>query len=168
MIKILDQHTSVPFALVDIGSSTWDIADVTEYLMSTVQPKDIILCPWAIPGNLLVDGLFHMLSEICNVVVAAGNTSELIDSWSPTRADGVIVVGSLNKSGQQATHSNFSNTKKLEWVVGTNYHIGNETQSGTSVAATIYAAFLAESIEAADYSLVNKLNDEYFAGCKIN
>lgn len=168
MFKILEQHTSASVSLIDIGETIGDLQKSIKDVMSIVITKDIILCPWAIPGNYFIDDIFEQLSLMCNVVVAAGNSSELIDKWTPTRATGVIVVGSLNKNGQQATHSNFSNTKKIEWVVGTNYHIDDQTQSGTSVASTLYAAFMAEAIEVKDYNLIKKLNDDYFIRCKIN
>lgn len=156
---IISEHTAEQVLLIELSSSSTvgDIKRILIDLINTVRHTDIVFCPWVIPGNAKIDDLFDQLSDRCWVVAAAGNNNEPTDSWTPARANGSIVVGSLNKSGEKASLSNYSNIKRLEWVPGTNYSVGWKTGSGTSVSSALYAAFLAESIRERDYSLISKL-----------
>lgn len=157
MLEIISKHTTVPVRLLELPETIGGIAKTINSLFEQVCPIDIIVCPWAIPGNSKIDNLFTELAELCWVVAAAGNTGELIDGLTPARVKKVITVGSLNKSGKKATHSNFSNTKQLEWVTGTNYQTSVKLMSGTSVSSVIYASFLAESFQAKNTELVEIL-----------
>ena len=157
MMDIIKQHTSQPIELLSVGTTIGDIVFILEKLLHCVTPQDIILCPWAIAGNPRIDSYFEELADLCWVITAAGNTSESIDNWTPARVHNVITVGCLNKSGNKASLSNFSDTKQLEWVTGTNYSVGWKISSGTSISAALYAAFLSEAIVAKDITVVNTL-----------
>lgn len=137
-----------------------DIYRTLILLFDIIQPSDIIFCPWAIQGNLQLDKIFYELAEHCWVVASAGNNGKLIENYTPARVSNVITVGSLNKSGIKASHSNYSELKVLEWVIGTNIIINNKAYSGTSVSSAIYTAFLAEALRLGNFSLVNTYIEE--------
>jgi hypothetical protein len=157
MTGILREHTAEAIRYVEISPKD-NIVAILRKLLEEVTMADVVLCPWAIPGNAIVDGMFSDLSERCWVVAAAGNSGEPVENWTPARADGVIAVGTLNKSGAKATLSNFSG--KVKWVTGTNYRFEGHQHSGTSISAALYAAFLAESIGAKDGSRLDTLIKE--------
>jgi hypothetical protein len=156
MIGVIKQHTSESVELIEV-SLTDRIVDILNKLYFSVVSSDIVFCPWAIPGNYAVDVIFSDLADRCWVVTAAGNNNESIENWTPARVENVITVGTLNKSGNKASLSNFSDTKKLEWVTGTNYKFEDRVESGTSISAALYTAFLAESIRAKDAKLLDIL-----------
>ena len=138
----------------------FQIYDTVKHLFTMVTTSDVVVCAWTSSSNALIDSIFEQLSNHCWVVVAAGNNSGLIENYSPARVPTVITVGCLNKSGNKASLSNFSDTKQLEWVPGTNYSVDGEMHSGTSVSAALYSAFLAEAIIHHDHSVIEKLNEQ--------
>lgn len=156
MLAIVRRNTSQQVKLIELGTTISDIIVIIENLYQYVCPADIVLCPWAIPKNLSINGMFDDLADLCWVVVAAGNSCELIDNWTPASAEKVITVGTLNKSGNKASLSNYSADKKIEWVTGTNYML-DKNISGTSVSSALYAAYLAEAIYAKDIRIVDIL-----------
>lgn len=159
---IIKQHTAVPIKHIEIqnGIKVNDLIRILYNLLETVIPCDIVLCAWAIPANDSLDELFTELSQCCYVVAAAGNFKEPIEKYTPARTKGVITVGTLNKEGLVASLSNYSNTKEVVWVPGTNYNVGWYNSSGTSVSSALYTAFLAESLDKKDISLLDKLIQE--------
>lgn len=163
MRDVIAQHTSAEIIQIDLpeNPTVTQVYNTIRSLFSKVKIADIVLCPWQITANNSIDSVFEDLAEQCWVVVAAGNSNQPINKTTPARVRNVHTVGCLNKTGVKATLSNYSSdpNKKLEWVSGTNYHIGNRTESGTSVSAALYAAFLAEAILVKDHSLVQKLID---------
>lgn len=130
--------------LVQVGPkiTTSRLVEVVNTLTKEVQPADIVLCPWAISGDRFIDHLFEVLTQRCTVVAAAGNSGVSIDGWTPARVHSVITVGSLNKCGVRASHSNWSNEKSLKYSSGTNIEIGGKLYNGTSIAAANYTAKL--------------------------
>lgn len=163
IIDILKAHTDVEIKLVVIPENpTYGQVNSSVYnLFNLVLPSDIVLCSWAVDANYTVDDLFNELAELCWVVVAAGNYNRNINDFSPARAENVITVACLNKSGIKATLSNWSEDKELIWVPGTNYDVGWKNSSGTSVSAAIYAAFLAESIKNKNPKLLDELLEQH-------
>lgn len=118
-----------------------------------VSWSDVIVCPWIVSSNFGIDNFFEDLSMKSNVVVSAGNFGQDIINFSPARVMSAITVGCLNKLGNRAKFSNFSNHKEMVWVPGTNYLVDNKSYTGTSVSACIYSGILAESIrlESSEY-----------------
>lgn len=164
-LSILSHHTLEDVELVGLNLVDLSIGDLLskiKRLYFRVTPKDIVLCPWAVPGSPSLDKAFDYLTDLCWVVCAAGNDSGDIAFWTPARCQNVITVGALNKNGKPAGLSNVSRTetKKLKWVTGTNYVSGSGSTSGTSVSACLYAAFLAEALRLKDGSLLQTLIDE--------
>jgi hypothetical protein len=162
MLQIIKQHTSVPVVLTEIpvNPAVSQIVKIVHDLMSKVLPSDIVVCAWAVSVNEKINAIFEDLAQCCFVIVAAGNSNAEIEEYSPTSVDDVIVVGCLNKKGEKASLSNYSNTRTIEWVTGTNYNIDGTLHSGTSISAALYAAFLAESIQNRDPKLVEELIDQ--------
>lgn len=166
MESIIRNHSNTEIRLIGTYPKIKisEIALLLCSLIEEVKPNDIVFCPWAIDANNKIDDLFEELSEKCFVVVAAGNTGELIDKYTPARAYGVHTIGSLNKTGNKASHSNYSQDKEIIWVPGTNYAINGEFRSGTSIAAALYTSFLAEAINKGNAFLIDdmikKLKDE--------
>jgi hypothetical protein len=159
---ILKQFTNEAITLIEVSVTTKIDAlcvKLTE-LTNQVTTDDIVLCPWAIPKNVKLDLAFTALAEKCSVVAGAGNSSEPIENFTPSGTDGVITVGCLNKMGAMASLSNFSSTKRMEWVTGTNFNINGQMHSGTSISAAIYAAFLAEANAAKDLGKLQVLIEE--------
>lgn len=171
MTSVIKEHTATEVQLIELplSPSTKQVYMTVASLYGKAKSSDIILCPWQITGHGQIDDLFEDLANQCWVIAAAGNSNAPIESITPARVHNVITVGCLNKSGVKATLSNYStdSSKRLEWVTGTNYHIGNKTESGTSVAAALYAAFLSESLAAKDYSLLNKLIERQVQKVKL-
>ena len=162
LTRIISEHSTTEVNVISLPATPTftQIYETVENLIGIVSSSDIVLCAWATPANNRIDSIFEELCEKCWVVVAAGNSSAPIENYSPTRVSTVITVGCLNKSGNKASLSNFSNTKQLEWVPGTNYTVGDRTESGTSVSAALYAAFLSKAINQKDHSLINKLIEQ--------
>jgi hypothetical protein len=52
-------------------------------------------------------------------------------------------------------------------VVGTNYQINGRLESGSSISAALYAAFLANAIEAGNFNLVKTQTDAYTESVRI-
>jgi hypothetical protein len=164
MIDIIKNHNNtVKIELVEIDKNFTvnQLFDTIYDLMPKVLPTDIVLCAWAIKANDNIDDLFNELASYCNVVAAAGNFRKPIENYSPVRAEKVIAVGTLNKTGLVAALSNYSNSKKIVWIPGTNYDVGYKVSSGTSVSAAIYAAFLDISIKNNDKELLDKLIQDH-------
>lgn len=159
LIDIITQHTQVPIKHIEIENNP-TISKLSQILYSVLEvviPCDIVLCAWAIPANEHLDQLFEELTQCCYVVAAAGNFKQPIENYTPARTNGVITVGTLNKEGLVAALSNYSNTKEVVWIPGTNYNVGWKNSSGTSISAALYSAFLAESLDKKDVKLLDKL-----------
>jgi len=163
IIDIIKEHSTVPVKLIPLNLpiTIKQLSQTIYDLLSIVLLKDIVLCSWAIPANDHIDDLFTELASLCYVVVAAGNFHAPIEDYSPARVPDVITVGTLNKSGLVAALSNYSNTKEVVWVPGTNYDVGWKNGSGTSVSSALYAAFLSRSIEENDPSLLDNLLEKH-------
>lgn len=148
IIDIINQYTNVDIQVITINDNPTynDIVSIVKKLFLTVKPIDIVYCPWVVDANFILDDLFNDLSDLCWVVVAAGNFNKDICEYSPARAEKVITVACLNKSGVKASLSNYSKDKELIWVPGTNYNVGWKNSSGTSISGAVYTAFLAESL----------------------
>jgi len=159
IIDIVKEHTTVPTQLIPLNLpiTMGELYKIIYELLPVVLPRDIVLCPWAIPANEQIDDLFTELSSLCYVVAAAGNFHAPIEDYSPARVPDVITVGTLNKSGLIAALSNYSNTKEVIWIPGTNYNVGWKNSSGTSVSAALYAAFLSVAIEQDNMDLLQIL-----------
>jgi len=153
---IVSTNTSVPYILVHMesGSTIKQLKNTIQHLIETVNSDDIVLCAWAMPYDDCINSMFEVLASHCFVVVAAGNTNEPIEKYTPTCAKNVIVVGALNKSGKKASLSGYSDTRPIEWVIGTNYNVNGKLESGTSISAALYASFLAEAVRERDYGRV--------------
>lgn len=156
---IIKEHSDVEIKLIPISTdmTVGELAKTVYGLLPIVLPIDIVLCPWAVPANEHLDELFEELSLLCHVVAAAGNFHRPIEDFTPARTEGVITVGTLNKHGLVAALSNYSNSKEVIWVPGTNYNVGWKNSSGTSVSAALYAAFLSMSIKNDDPNLLQVL-----------
>jgi hypothetical protein len=163
VIDIIKEHSDVEVKLIPLSTdmTIGELSETVNNLIPIVIPTDIVLCPWAIPGNSNLDNLFEELSSLCYVVAAAGNFHKPIDSFTPARTVGVIAVGTLNKSGLVAALSNYSNNKEMIWIPGTNYSVGWKNSSGTSVSAALYAAFLSMSLKHDDPNLLTKLIENH-------
>ena len=163
IMDIIRKNTDVEIKLIEmpVNPTFGQVNKVVYSLFGVVKPSDIVLCPWAVDGNAVVDELFNDLSEQCWVVVAAGNFNKDIKDYSPARAEGVITVACFNKAGVKAALSNWSADKELIWIPGTNYDVGWKNSSGTSISAALYAAFLAEAIKTGDGKILDKLIEEY-------
>jgi hypothetical protein len=154
--ELLADHTKTTVQLVTIpdnptiGTTAFILRDLIKLVTST----DIVLCAWGLPPNPTLTSIFGALVTRTNVVAAAGNDGRQIDTI-PALITGVTTVGALNKSGDRASHSNYSD-KPMVWVTGTNY----QGHSGTSVSAALYAAFLSRAIAANDPTLTQKLIDQ--------
>lgn len=139
--------TAVNFIPMPISGSDEKLLQIIDNLSKVVKPTDIVLVPWVIPADDQVDQAFVKLSKCCHVVVAAGNQGLEVTTFSPARVSELMTIGALNKSG---TPARFSNTetidKQLIWVPGTNYVHTTFVDSGTSIAAAVYAALLSKSI----------------------
>jgi hypothetical protein len=163
--KIILEHapdadiTIIPIELEILVSS---ITDTLDNLGRIVKNTDIVLCAWCVYKNHSIDNAFSNLSQLCWVVVAAGNSGKDIKYFSPASAPGVMVIGALNKSGERASLSNFcSYSIDMNYVTGTNYHIDNFTMSGTSVSAALFSAFLSEAIRLKDGALLHHKIEEF-------
>ncbi len=159
MIDIIKQHTSVGIELVALENITVmnDIYQIIADLAPCVTARDIVLIPWCVPADYHLDALVESLTyRVQEVVVAAGNFSSPIETISPARAPLVTTVGTLNKQGLFAKLSNYSDSKEIVWIPGTNYDVGWKNSSGTSVSAALYTAWLAEAIKAEDYRLLDQ------------
>ena len=156
ILDIIKEHSTEYVELIPISSEikSKELSRIIFSLFKKVLPNDIVLCPWAVPRDVVLDGLFTELSTLCYIVAAAGNFSSSIENYTPAGTDGVITVGTLNKFGLIAVLSNYGSSKEIAWVPGTNYNTGTKNGSGTSVSAALYAAFLAESIASADNELL--------------
>lgn len=163
ILDIIRQHTDVEVIIVPVtpDMTIGKLYETVYRLFSIVIPNDIVLCPWAVKSNSDLDELFSELSTLCFVVAAAGNSHRPIEEFTPARSSGVITVGTLNKSGLIAALSNFSSSKEIIWIPGTNYNVGWKNSSGTSVSAALYAAFLAESLNKNDYNLLDQLIESH-------
>ena len=159
MLDIIRQHTDAPVQVVEIDSeiTTAALKNQVKLLPSKVFPHDIVLCPWSVPKDEELDFLFEVLTDCCWVVAAAGNFKEPIENYTPARTQGVITVGTLNKEGLIAALSNYSTTKEIIWVPGTNYDVGWKNGSGTSVSSALYAAFLSQAMKTRNMNLVQEL-----------
>lgn len=160
---IIGRHSTVEIFPIKLNKNPMfnEVISAVMNLQSVVFPEDIVLCPWAVDANQTLDRIFNELSDLCWVVVAAGNYNQDIKYWSPARAENVITVACLNKSGIKAALSNWSNEKELIWVAGTNYNVGWMNSSGTSVSAAVYAAFLAESLREKNTTMLTELLEQY-------
>jgi len=118
------------------------ISELTE----KVAKNDIVLLNWVVDKDQMLDNVVLELVNKCNVVCAAGNFGKDIELYSPTTVKGVKVVVCLNKSGNLAKLSNYSNNIPVIGMFGTTMSIdsinGKIICSGTSVSASIYAALL--------------------------
>lgn len=176
VMDIIKQHSDVEIKLIPLSTNMTmgELCRTVYNLLLIVLPRDIVLCPWAVPASEQLDELFEELSLLCHVVAAAGNFHKPIEDFTPARTEGVITVGTLNKSGLVAALSNYSNTKEVVWIPGTNYNVGWKNSSGTSVSAALYAAFLSMSIKENNPKLLdilienqkNKVFDELNASKK--
>jgi hypothetical protein len=162
--KIILEHapdaniTIIPVELEILVSS---ITDTLDNLSRVVQHTDIVLCAWCVYKNHAINNAFSNLSQLCWVVVAAGNSGKEIKHFSPASAPGVMVIGALNKSGGRASLSNYCDSSiDMNYVTGTNYHIDNFTMNGTSVSAALFAAFLSEAIRLKDGALLHQKIEE--------
>lgn len=165
IIDIIAKHSNVEVKLIVIPDNPTygQLYDIINNLYPIVKPFDVVLCPWAVDGDAMIDEMFNHLSELCWVVVAAGNFNEDIEKYSPARAEKVITVACFNKAGVKAALSNWSKDKELVWVCGYNVDVIWKKGSGTSASAAIYASFLAESIIKQDPELLEKLMEEHKA-----
>ena len=174
IIDIIKEHSTVTIQLIPINLpiTIGQLCQTIYDLLPIVLPRDIVLCPWAVSANEQIDDLFTELSSLCYVVVAAGNFHAPIEDYSPARVSDVITIGTLNKSGLIAALSNYSNTKEVVWIPGTNYNVGWKNSSGTSVSAALYAAFLSVAIEQDNmdllHSLIEKQKTIVFGELSIN
>lgn len=153
MLRIIEQvEPSVKTCLFSIPEKPTvdDILNVIGKVSFTASEGDLVVCSWRVTKNKLIDDAFRKLSKKCRIIAAAGNTGDLIDNFSPAHLAEVTTVGCLNKSGGVAALSCKSTIKDLVWVPGTNYQIDGHTESGTSVSAVIYAAFLEASTSESD------------------
>lgn len=162
MIILLDNfpHCDISVSLIrQIYSDTIELINLPEdmsikqsheianQLLGMVTRDCVVICPWCVTSDLDLDDIFTEISEICPVIVAAGNFNREIEYYSPAKAHGVIAVGALNKKGEPATFSNFSYIKSITWAPGTNINIDGSLHSGTSISCVLYGAALAESIK---------------------
>ena len=163
ILDILSKNTdvNVEHVVIPDDPTYGELFKILLTLFPKVTPKDIVLCPWAVAGDYGLDELFDELCDLCWVVAAAGNFNSDISDFTPARTNKVITVACLNKSGLKAALSNWSDEKELIWLAGTNYDVGWANNSGTSVSAAVYAAFLAESIKNSDPTLLDHLIGEY-------
>ena len=168
MIDIIANHSTTSTTVIDIGTTVGSILSAVEQVSCIARPIDIVLCSWAISGNCTIDAIFNELAEQCWVVAAAGNNGQDIKDFSPARVANVITVGALNKSGNKATLSNYSQDKKLKWVPGTNYSVSWKTESGTSISAAIYAAFLSEALLLGNIEHVDAMIEDLKLSVRIN
>ena len=154
LAKIIKHHTDENIENISIpdAASINELITIIEPLLSKVAPSDVVLAAWAVPAHPKLDELFSTLGQLCYVVVAAGNTGEPVEKYSPSRADNVTCIGCLNKLGVKASLSNFSEMLELTWVCGTNYYVDGAPHNGTSVSAAIYTGMLAEAIRKNDIS----------------
>ena len=111
--------------------------------------------------------MFSELADYCFVVVAAGNTNENIEKYSPTSAKNVIVVGAVNKSNKKATMSGYSDSMDMKWAPGTNIKINDEYYSGTSFSSAVYTACLANAILSNDLNKTDKYIQDYYESIKL-
>lgn len=160
---VISEHTSTEIRYTEIEdrSTLSSISSILAYLLDQVTSQDIVLCAWSMPYDAIIDNMFVQLTDKCWVVAAAGNSGQLIDGYIPANTRNVITVGCLNKSGNKATLSNYSDNKSMVWVPGTNYSVDGVLKSGTSISAALYAAFLAEAIAARDSTIVDQLIDKH-------
>lgn len=163
IIDVINNHTDTEIKLIEMPKDPTfgQINKIVVELMALVTPSDIVLCPWAVTANEVIDDLFNKLATLCWTVVSAGNYNQDVNLWSPARAENVITVACLNKSGLKASLSNWSDEKELIWVPGTNYTLSWKNTSGTSVSAAIYAAFLSEALKNNDPKLLDELLNNY-------
>jgi hypothetical protein len=159
MQAVVEEFTaeSVELVPVEQSMSVSSIIDLISLLAIRVTRSDVVLVPWRIIKNESVDQIFGQLSEKCSVVVAAGNSSDSADDFSPASSPSLIVVSSLNKSRQPAKFS--SRSVRSVWVPGTNIVIAGKVYNGTSVSAAIYSAFLANSIKDSSKSAEEQVNE---------
>ena len=163
IIDIIRKHSDVEVKLIELPDNPTygQLYKIINELYSIVKPNDIVLCPWAVDGDFQLDKMFNDLSELCWVVVAAGNFNENIEKYSHARTEKVTTVACFNKAGVKAALSNWSNDKELVWVPGYNVDVGWKKGSGTSASAAIYSAFLAETIIKQQPELLDKLMEEH-------
>lgn len=157
LTRLISMYTNHSVTVVPVGPvMELSIIDkVFTDLLANVSKTDIVFIPWHIGRNEQINYTITELTKRCFVVAAAGNNSGLIEEYTPTSVPAVFVVGALNKSGVPAQFSSRSAFRDIKWAPGTNVMIDGEPRSGTSVSAAIYAAFLANAIEAEDLSLVD-------------
>ena len=149
-------ETKVTVVTMGYSMTIHDLVDTFSTLAEKVYPGDIVLVPWHIPRDESVNFSILRLTERCFVVAAAGNTAESVEFFTPTSVPSVITVGALNKSGNPAGFSSRSAFRDIKWAPGTNIMVNGQLRSGTSVAAAIYAAVLANAIDSGDLSQVTR------------
>lgn len=163
VVDIIKNHSDVEIKILPIPQKPKfsDILSITNHLSEIVRMNDVVLCTWAVDKDERIDDLFNKLAEQCWVVVAAGNFNKNISEYSPASAEYVTTVACLNKAGIKAALSNYSDTKQLVWLAGTNYNVGWKNSSGTSVSAAVYAAFLSEALKHRDLKILDNLIKSY-------
>lgn len=163
LTKIIKHYTDEIIENISIPdkSSINQLVSIIEPLLYKVTPSDILLAAWAVPAHSKLDELFSTLGQLCYVIVAAGNTNEPIEKYSPSRADNTTCIGCLNKLGVKASLSNFSEMRELTWVCGTNYYVDGVPHNGTSVSAAIYTGMLAEAIRKKNIAHLHNSIKEY-------
>lgn len=166
--KIIKNHTRVPIRKINIPNiiNSIELYELLNKLRYITSKKDVLLITWSKEPDNTLDFIVSNLGLKTNVVVSAGNDSEDINKFSPTRTTNITVVGCLNKKLQKASHSNYSD-KDIKWIVGTTYDLNETIQNGTSVSAAIYTAFVANSIEKENSSLIEEQINQYHNSVKI-
>jgi len=129
--------------LCDIGSkpSNKIIIDTLNFISSTCEENAIICIAFSVFYNKEIDDLITDMTRKFRILVAGGNAQEKLSSRTPCSNECVIVVGSLNKKGEQASHNSIGDFSL--WAPGTNIDVSGQKISGSSIATAIATAYYA-------------------------
>ena len=125
---------------------------VQALLFVSTQAPGIASINWVVEFNESIKlSLQTLLDQGFIIVSPVGNFAEDFSNYLPASMHGVISVGSINKSGNIASHCNFSKIKNIDFYAnGTNIqtvnHLGDPySMSGTCAAAAQVTGLLSRS-----------------------
>jgi len=127
--------------LCDIGTTPTNkiIIDTLNFIYSTGEEGAVICIAFSVFYNKEIDDLITEMTGKFRILVAGGNAQEKLSARTPCSNECVIVVGSLNKKGEVASHNSTGDFGL--WSPGTNIDVNGEKVSGSSIATAIATAY---------------------------